>query len=240
MWTLRDHGDPLEQKWGEAVGAHFPNYEVFWVSHVVPLTFRPVDGVTILLRADLPEHLETLATYNYSVFLHLAAAHELAEHEPEIVASRMYELYSHLYSAGLSVGTLLAAVDKVLQRYGSCHIPDNERRLGRYGNRGLARRYRRVLEDRIDPYRGTLVRSARRSVCPPQGEARIAAGSGARCAPSTPRPARCRSGRQSPAPPGSPSRAPPTCGRPPHTARGRCRRRSRPGVHPASAPRTAR
>ena len=40
-WELRFHGDHLEQKWGEAVCHEFPNYELYWRVHIVPLTSRP-------------------------------------------------------------------------------------------------------------------------------------------------------------------------------------------------------
>jgi len=56
-WNLCEHGDELERRWGTLIGQRFPNYEKFWLKHVVPMTGRFSDYRELAIRPEVPEEL---------------------------------------------------------------------------------------------------------------------------------------------------------------------------------------
>ena len=159
-WTLAAHGDSLERRWGRSVLARAPLYEVFWATHVVPLTYRMADPSCIYLRSVVRKELENLATWNYAIFTHLAACHEQLEASGEsLTAATIYNFYSRLYSAGGAVRRFLAAVRTVLVKYQGevFDRKDYEARFAARGALDLATRFTEAFETRTKDYRGQQV-----------------------------------------------------------------------------------
>ncbi len=98
MWwdkhfNLSEHGDPYEKLWWPRLLEHeFPEYEQFWISHVVPLTNRidptisPADRQWIAIRNDskLDEYLEQMAMAQYSTFYYFSRASLIILFEPHV------------------------------------------------------------------------------------------------------------------------------------------------------------
>jgi hypothetical protein len=88
-------GDAVELKYWPRIKVAFPAYEDAWRELIVPLTSRPHSQD---LRTDLPAVWESLANNHYSIFLHLAAAHDACDETGRRLMA--YEdVYSHLASA---------------------------------------------------------------------------------------------------------------------------------------------
>ncbi len=157
-WSLAKHGDSLEKKWSPKILQSFPIYELFWVEHIVPLTYRAVEPTCIYLRAAVRKELDAVATASYGVFLHLAGAHsQLQTNRALFAAEGVYTFYSRLYSVGLMVRRFLAAIAGVLELYGGVYIPDERRRLRHHGSGDLAIRFKDAFETRTKDYRGQQV-----------------------------------------------------------------------------------
>lgn len=157
-WNLSEHGAGDERKWGPVVGRRFPNYEIFWRRHVVPLTYRVSDPKVKLLRSAVRSELGDLATSNFGVFRHLVGCHVLLAAGPDAFGEDgVYNFYSRLYSAGCAGTTFLSAVGKVLREYGGVYIPDTRRRIAAHGAPGLWNRFNEALETRTKDYRGQQV-----------------------------------------------------------------------------------
>jgi|GEM_PF-5147000 len=158
-WHLHEHGDAEERKWWSSIEPHFPQYEVFWREHVVPLTCRVVNPDNIFMRPGVPRHLADLANTNYYVFWHLAGACQ-GLHAQDWLANplrRLNSLYSSLVSAGQDgCRKFLKATNKVLDIYGPTYIPNRDRRMSRYGDKDLATNYNEILEA-IKVYRTKLL-----------------------------------------------------------------------------------
>jgi len=154
-WTLEQDGDGREKRWGAAVSKTFPDYERFWVKHVVPLTYRPH---SILMRSVIRPELQQLASANYAVFVHLAAAHQpLAAKQVFEDEHDIYDFYSRLYSVRESVVKFLAASRVVLREFGGVQINDDETRFKQHGAPGLWERFEEALDVRTKDYRGSQV-----------------------------------------------------------------------------------
>lgn len=157
-WNLQEHGDAEERKWWLSVEAHFPYYEEFWREHVVPLTCREVNSSNIFMRPSVPAHLSDLGNTNYSVFWHLAGAHQhlcSPDWLPNL-QRHLYGFYGHLVSAGQDrCYGFLKATKRVLEVYGSAPIADRQRRLGRYGDGDLHSHWQNILKA-IKVYRRQL------------------------------------------------------------------------------------
>jgi hypothetical protein len=86
---LRD-GDRYERLWWPLLKDEFPQYEAFWVKHIVPLTNRidpevlRSDPKWIGLRDDakISEHIESMAMSHYSVFYYLSRATLVILYDP--------------------------------------------------------------------------------------------------------------------------------------------------------------
>ena len=81
FFTLKDHGDASERKFGPLVLGLFPAYEIFWRRYIAPLTNRVGPAVTtppswIRLRSDVSEEMEWMTMSHYSVFYYLARARQ--------------------------------------------------------------------------------------------------------------------------------------------------------------------
>src|SRR2546430_11463362 len=154
-WSLAQHGDRIEKKWGVKIMERFPLYETFWALHVVPLTYRVSDPSCLYVRSTVHKELTALATASYGVFVHLAACHEQLESDPDLFAAvGIYPFYSRLYSVGELVKKFLGAVRPVLRRYRGTFIPDLNRCLDYYGTPGLSARFKEAFEKRAKDYRG--------------------------------------------------------------------------------------
>lgn len=157
--NLQEHGDAEERKWWPSIKPHFPKYEVFWRKHVVPLTCRAVNPSNIFMRSSVPAHLSDLGNTNYSVFWHLAGAHQHLC-SPDWLANlqrHLYGFYGHLVSAGQDgCYGFLKATKRVLEVYGSAPITDRQRRFARYGDGDLHSHWQNILEA-IKVYRTQLI-----------------------------------------------------------------------------------
>jgi hypothetical protein len=91
-YSLVEHGDRYERLWWPALKNDFPEYERFWINHVIPLTNRinpeipPADPKWIGFRDDpeISDDLEAMARAHYSTFYFLARATLLIAYEPHI------------------------------------------------------------------------------------------------------------------------------------------------------------
>jgi hypothetical protein len=77
--TLRDRGDDVERESWDDLQLTFPNYERFWQQYIVPLSLRP-DGINWKPRIHPLQ--KKLCLTHYSVFYHLARAHQLMRVTP--------------------------------------------------------------------------------------------------------------------------------------------------------------
>jgi len=141
-WNLSEHGDNEEQRWGLEIVRLFPNYEVFWSEHVVPLTCRELNPSNIRLRPSVPKHFSILASSHYAVFKHLARSHNiLASSRLSASGSLVYEFYGRLWSVQDRTKKFHNATNEILDRYDRAYIPDLEARLRRFGDSDLSREY---------------------------------------------------------------------------------------------------
>jgi hypothetical protein len=91
-YSLLEHGDRYERLWCAVLTNDFPEYERFWVSHIIPLTNRinpeiaRSDPKWIGFRDDpkISDDLEAMARAHYSTFYFLARASLLIQYEPHI------------------------------------------------------------------------------------------------------------------------------------------------------------
>jgi hypothetical protein len=91
-YSLLEHGDRYERLWWPVLKNDFPEYERFWINHVIPLTNRinpeipETDPRWIGFRDDpkISDDLEAMARAHYSAFYFLARASLLIGHEPHI------------------------------------------------------------------------------------------------------------------------------------------------------------
>ena len=91
-YSLVEHGDRYERFWWPVLKNDFPEYERFWINHIIPLTNRinaeipESDPRWIGFRDDpkVSDDLEAMARAHYSTFYFLARATLLVEYEPHI------------------------------------------------------------------------------------------------------------------------------------------------------------
>lgn len=91
-YSLLEHGDRYERLWWPVLRNDFPEYECFWINHVIPLTNRinpeipETDPKWIGFRDDpkISDDLEAMARAHYSAFYFLARASLLIGYEPHI------------------------------------------------------------------------------------------------------------------------------------------------------------
>src|ERR1035437_6127215 len=91
-YSLVRHGDRYERLWWPLLKNDFPEYERFWISHIIPLTNRidaaipQSDPKCIGFRDDrkICDNLEAMARAHYSTFYFLARATMLIAFEPHI------------------------------------------------------------------------------------------------------------------------------------------------------------
>jgi hypothetical protein len=103
--TFHTHGDNLEQQYGGFLSEHFPRCEEFWNVFVVPLTKRIENsagrlGTDIHFRNDMDVQLTYIACAHYSMFVHLAYAHQHYSllHSDNPLPSSLEDIYTHLVS----------------------------------------------------------------------------------------------------------------------------------------------
>lgn len=156
-WNLSEHGDIEERTWWPKIGSNFPNYEVFWREHIVPLTCRAICPSNIRLRPSVLRHFSQLATAHYATFLHVARSHVfLPTFTPTTDPPLMYEFYSHLSSIQDTISKFHHATNAILDRYDVAYIPDLTIRLKRFGDSDLGREYDDTFKT-IDNYRNHLI-----------------------------------------------------------------------------------
>jgi len=85
QFHLSAHGDLNEREFWPLLSSRFPSYQVLWRRLIVPLTCR-IDPRTspdrsIRLRAEIPEALEKISMFHYSVFYFLGRAVKRFEKE---------------------------------------------------------------------------------------------------------------------------------------------------------------
>ncbi len=106
--SLLQHGDRFERLWWPLLEKDFPQYERFWLKHIIPLTNRidpdidANDPKWIGFRDDdnIKPEIESMAMAHYSVFYHLARATLIIFYEPclyfedafSLLASAIYNL----------------------------------------------------------------------------------------------------------------------------------------------------
>lgn len=89
-FSLLSHGDRYERLWWPLLQKEFPQYERFWIKHIVPLTNRMDPDVVrsnpkwIGFRDDpkINEHVESMAMSHYSVFYYLSRATLVIQYDP--------------------------------------------------------------------------------------------------------------------------------------------------------------
>lgn len=125
-WTLARNGDSVERALGPDVCRLFPNYEKFWILHIVPLTYRVMDPDCIFVRAKVRPDLEDMATAHYGVLTHLAACHQQLNNRPDpdlFAVEGVYTFYSRLYSVHeAAVDAFLPATNEIIERYSRRHL----------------------------------------------------------------------------------------------------------------------
>jgi hypothetical protein len=97
MWwdnkfNLRDDGDTLEQLWWPLVSRDFPQYERFWIKHIVPLTNRidptfsieQQDWVSFRSDPKIAQEVEEMAMAQYSTFYFLSRSIAIINYEPHL------------------------------------------------------------------------------------------------------------------------------------------------------------
>jgi hypothetical protein len=97
MWwdskfSLLQDGDELEQLWWPLLASHFPQYENFWIKHIVPLTNRidpdcsPNQHFWPYFRSDprIAEAAERMTMAHYSTFYCLARSTLMILCEPHL------------------------------------------------------------------------------------------------------------------------------------------------------------
>jgi hypothetical protein len=165
-YDLEHDGDAIERRWGELITVRFKNYEPFWIDHVVPITWRVADRHCLYVRSSVPKHLKKMATFNYGVFLHLAACHEQLETAKTgtngtgadlFARTGIYTFYSRLYSAGELVPTFLETVKNVVDKYKGMHLKSVPKRLGTHPTGDLYDRYDGAFKTRTKDYRNPQV-----------------------------------------------------------------------------------
>lgn len=91
-FSLRDHGDNLEQLWWPLVSRDFPQYERFWKKHIVPLTNRidptfsrdSPDWVSFRTDPNIAAEIEEMAMSQYSTFYFISRSIALINYEPHL------------------------------------------------------------------------------------------------------------------------------------------------------------
>jgi hypothetical protein len=97
MWwdnkfTLREDGDTLERLWWPLLSHYFPQYERFWIRHIVPLTNR-IDPDFSNQREDwfafrtdpkIGAEVERMAMAQYSTFYFIARSALIINYEPHL------------------------------------------------------------------------------------------------------------------------------------------------------------
>jgi hypothetical protein len=99
--TFENDGDSNEKNYWSLLKTGFPNAEMFWGYILVPITKRievetKAPGERIRTRDGVSEDLRDTATFQYSMFLNLAYAHE---HLQTFGSSSFENFYMHLASA---------------------------------------------------------------------------------------------------------------------------------------------
>src|SRR5208282_2856149 len=149
-YSLEKDGDTIERRWRKAVAAGFRNYEPFWITHVVPITWRVKKRSCLYVRSGAPKKLKKLATYSYGIFLHLAACHEqleIATQEGDDASAELfartglYRFYSRLFSAGELVPKFLEATEAIVVKYQGTDLKSLKKRLGAHTSGDLYDRY---------------------------------------------------------------------------------------------------
>lgn len=99
-YNLLQHGDRYERLWWPLLKNDFPEYERFWVSHIIPVTNR-IDATIAQsgpkwtgFRDDphISDDLEVMARAHYSSFYFLARANLLVTCEPHIYFEDAFSL----------------------------------------------------------------------------------------------------------------------------------------------------
>lgn len=99
-FTLTQNGDMYERLWWPLVKPDFPEWEQFWIYHVVPLTNRIDDALPdddprkIFLREDdeIDRRLEAMVMANYSVFYFLGRASAIIIADPHLFLEDVFML----------------------------------------------------------------------------------------------------------------------------------------------------
>jgi hypothetical protein len=114
-FSLLYHGDRYERLWWPLLEKEFPEYERFWLRHIVPLTNRinlqvgHSDSKWIAFRDDpnVNPDLEKMAMAHYSVFYYLARATLLVCYEPRLYVEDAFWL----------LGTTIYNLERFLKKW---------------------------------------------------------------------------------------------------------------------------
>jgi len=81
VYTLKEDGDDIEKKsWDLFAKNKFPNYEIFWVTYVVPKTNRP-DNLFLKAEYSNNENVVFITQIHYSIIQHLSSIYDTCENK---------------------------------------------------------------------------------------------------------------------------------------------------------------
>jgi len=125
-YTLAQDGDDLERRFWRLLSDHWPNYEVLWQLFIAPMTMRVYDRRNVALRAGIDSCLEQMCMAHYSIFYHLASAHELLfRRQREAELPQHYDdIFFHMSAATEMVERFLLSLCKLQWRIERQQPPD--------------------------------------------------------------------------------------------------------------------
>jgi hypothetical protein len=111
-YSLAEDGDALEKQSWAALKERWPNYEVLWQQFIVPATMRVHNRTDVMLRPGTDQRLEEMCMAHYSVFYHLAHAHQLVgQHGRKTKLPHHYDdMFFHMSAATEMVERFLLAL----------------------------------------------------------------------------------------------------------------------------------
>ena len=171
-YSLAEHGDSRQRACASQMARLWPSYELFWRSHLVPLTFRPYQAGNYFIRPTQTRVLLRLADSSYAAFFHFAGCLDWRDDLPRgntqgkrRSSECLYCFFSHAGSLLDAVVEFCDAVNAVLRHYRAdeaFHVfRDADSGFKRLGpdRASLEQREFRTLSERLKPYRNFLVHS---------------------------------------------------------------------------------
>jgi hypothetical protein len=116
-YRLKIDGDFFEKKgWDLFVQNKFPNYEIFWINHIVPKTNRPKD---IWFKVEVPDDFRIISNLHYGIFKHFLYVYENISHTQD------FEMFTNLLIRLSSISDLTEEFIFRLLQWNK-KIPSNE------------------------------------------------------------------------------------------------------------------